>query len=404
MDDIKIKIMPASMGDCFLISTMGDEKTNIIIDMGYGETYRKFLKDELIEISKMNQSIDLMVITHIDSDHIVGGLSFLEENNKSSDKININEIWHNTLRHISIGDESKDKIAENDKEILDFIKLQGYKLPEDSEDRRNILISGIQGTSLGAHIKRGDYNWNKATNGKAICTDKLNSPYRINDVEIVLLTPNRSRLDELSNVWKDEFLKNKGFKGKIMDNELFDDVFEMMISNSFETKILTRNKLICGSIDLESYIEEDDVVDEKVANCSSISFILNYKNKRVLFLGDSNPEDVYKSIKDIFDYNGEEKIYFDAIKVSHHGSEGNTTKKLMSMIDSNKFIISTNGRHGHPSIKTIAKIVCRECSKPRELIFNYKDVAERFESSEDMNKYKYIVRYDETNEIQEICI
>lgn len=404
MYDIKIKMMPASMGDCFLVSTNEEKKTNIIIDMGYGETYRKFLKNELIKINENEESINLMVFTHIDSDHILGGLSFLEANNSSDIKVNINEIWHNTLRHISKSDVSVEQIEENDKKILNFIKMKGHKLPVDSEDRKNKPISGIQGTSLGAHIKVGNYNWNKATNRKAICTDELEMPYKINDIEIVLLTPNRSRLDELSKAWKKELRENKGFKGNITDRELFDDTFEILMSNSFERRILSRNKLISGSLNLESYLNTEDCIDTKVTNCSSISFVLKYKDKKILFLGDSNPEDVYQSIKDKFNLNGEEKIYFDAIKVSHHGSEGNTTKKLMSLVDSDKFIISTNGRNGHPSIKTIAQIVCREYFKPRELIFNYKTVADRFESSEYMARCKYIVKYDKTKEIQEICI
>ena len=70
-------------------------------------------------------------------------------------------------------------------------------------------------------------------------------------------------------------------------------------------------------------------------------------------------------------------IFFDAVKVAHHGSFRNNNPDLIKMIDSPRFLFSTNGAHQskkHPDAETVACIVNRPLSngiEKRQLIFNY---------------------------------
>jgi len=68
--NVKIHILPANSGDCFLIEFNNDEC--IIIDMGFKDTYYKYLKPLLISLKNKGKKISLLVITHIDKDHIGG--------------------------------------------------------------------------------------------------------------------------------------------------------------------------------------------------------------------------------------------------------------------------------------------------------------------------------------------
>ena len=77
--DIMIKVFPAGAGDCLLIDFI-KEDYRILIDGGYAETYRKYLRKCLTELAAQGKRIDLLVVTHIDSDHIGGIQAFLEEN------------------------------------------------------------------------------------------------------------------------------------------------------------------------------------------------------------------------------------------------------------------------------------------------------------------------------------
>jgi len=62
---MKINFLPAFNGDCILITT---DKFNILIDGGMSRTYYRILRDKLEEL----EQIDLVILTHIDEDHIAG--------------------------------------------------------------------------------------------------------------------------------------------------------------------------------------------------------------------------------------------------------------------------------------------------------------------------------------------
>src|SRR5690554_5262706 len=98
---ILVKCYPAKNGDCFLISfgKTGIEKEYLLIDCGYVDTFKNYLKDDLIQIGKSGAVLEKLILTHIDADHIQGAIRFLKENN-SEKFITIKEVWHNTYRHL----------------------------------------------------------------------------------------------------------------------------------------------------------------------------------------------------------------------------------------------------------------------------------------------------------------
>ena len=58
-------VYPALNGDCILMQTDGGN--NILVDGGYVETYKHFLRPKLCEIQHIGENIDLVITTHIDS-------------------------------------------------------------------------------------------------------------------------------------------------------------------------------------------------------------------------------------------------------------------------------------------------------------------------------------------------
>jgi beta-lactamase superfamily II metal-dependent hydrolase len=134
----------------------------------------------------------------------------------------------------------------------------------------------------------------------------------------------------------------------------------------------------------------DFAEDYTPSNGSSISFIMEYKNYKFLFLGDSHPSVIVENLKKQY-FGKQFPIKFDLIKVSHHGSIGNTSKQLLSLIDSEKYIFSTNGKiSNHPDIETIARIISRKVDFKRTLYFNYPlDIHKQINTTEVMNKYNF---------------
>ena len=76
---LNIKVLKALNGDCIIISYGEKEKHNILIDGGQGRTGFRQLCTYVDNEKKAGNKIDLLILTHIDSDHIDGILRLLSQ-------------------------------------------------------------------------------------------------------------------------------------------------------------------------------------------------------------------------------------------------------------------------------------------------------------------------------------
>lgn len=388
MNNIKIEIFKALWGESFLITCYGEKDTHIMIDMGFSDTYNNYLKKRLVEISKKN-ILDTLIFTHIDSDHISGGLSFLKENGYAENPkiIYVGDIWYNAYRHLQFSKREKLQLDKESEEKLKQYNAAGMNVNQFEPKSK---ISGRQGSILGALILQGKYNWNTKFNNNAVTKSENLCKIPVDDVEITILSPTIDDLKKIDNSWKKELKRLK--ISTITEDKIFDDAFEVILSKKYDNFLIPQQQHISGSTkDLMNY-KNNTVTDTSVTNGSSISFILEFKGRRILFLGDAHHERIVNSLRDISKKLNQSKLWFDAIKISHHGSCANISTDLMELIDSDKFIISTNGDiFNHPDKETIASIVCRESEIVRNLYFNYDNICSRYANKEWMNKYKYNV-------------
>jgi hypothetical protein len=386
MPSITIEMFPAKYGESFLVTCHDTSPVHILIDMGFAHTYDQYIKEKLVALNQQGQRINLLVFTHIDVDHIQGGISFLNDNGKSDNPkvIGVDNIWYNAYRHIAPGRLD----IEIEKNKLD--KLETYSIRGMGSDgtRESEPIGGRKGSVLGALILDGGYNWNKQHGNNAVCVDKESAVKEFGNVKIQLLSPNVEDLIELETVWKEE-LERLGLS-KISSDPLFDDAFEVMVSDLFpELKARKPEPISNYEKDLKEYLSESVCLDDSSANLSSISFVLEFNQKKILFLADSVSSRILENLPK---YKYTEPTQFDVIKVAHHGSSGNTDDKLLSYIDAPIFMISTNGsKFSHPDLSTIARIVCRETNFERTLVLNYKETCEKLNQLNWTQKYKFKV-------------
>ena len=144
------------------------------------------------------------------------------------------------------------------------------------------------------------------------------------------------------------------------------------------------------SLNIDELAKSPFLEDDRSANGSSMAFIIEYKNKKLLFLADAHPSIIINNLK--LHYKEEDfPLYFDVIKVSHHGSQGNTSLELLKMITSQQYIFSTNGKtHNHPDKEVIGRIISQKTTYTKELLFTYplKSI-EEFKDNTLMKKYNY---------------
>ncbi len=371
---------PAENGDCFLISLGDENRKHLLIDCGYAETYHNYLKEDLKELKKLGEKINLFIVTHIDEDHILGAMAFIEENNKSK-IIEIEEVWYNCYRHLQM-EKNHGDLSDKEKRILqrEIALGESYVKRESTSEVSKSEVSIRQGSTLGALLLTGGYKWNSSFEGTAVSQDNI-PKLKFDDVVINIVSPNNDKLEKLKKKWIKE-LTDKKWNFKITKDQIFDDAFEFMLLMYEELQIDKTEVSLEESMHTESIekiIQKKMNIDKSPTNGSSIAICINYKGKNLLFLADGHPDILYKNLYNL----GIEK--FDLVKVPHHGSSKNMTLELSEILKSNKYLISTNGRkHAHPNVETLAKLIFANKDMKKELYFNYETSTSKWICSEEI--------------------
>ena len=344
---MRIINLPALNGDCILVEFQTSHY--ILIDGGYVDTYENYLLPTLKEIESRGGKLDVVVVTHIDGDHISGIIRLLEDM-----PIGIGEIWYNGYRHIQ-----SVAVTTEDKET--FVHRSICKESQSEECKP---ISAKQGCTLSALIARNGIPWNIPWKGNTIMAPMS---FTLGDAIIHVLSPNNEDIGALESFWKKRLIKD-GLLKKAHSEEFWDDAYEFSLSKDMPG-FHFHEKKVSKSNDLLKLCEDAYEPDGSASNGSSISFVLETKGKRLLFLGDSHSETVAASLRTLY---GEEKApyIFDAVKLSHHGSYNNNSPELFNLIVSDKWLVSTNGdKYNHPDIPVLAHIITR--GKGMKIYFNY---------------------------------
>lgn len=344
---MRIIILPALNGDCVLVEFQPSHY--ILIDGGYVDTYKNYLLPTLKEIESRGGKLDVVVVTHIDGDHISGIIRLLEEM-----PIGIGEIWYNGYRHIQ-------SVAVTTEEKETFVHRNICK---ECQAEKPKPISAKQGCTLSALIAKNGIPWNTLAKGNTIITPLS---FSLGDTIIHVLSPNNEDIGALESFWKKRLIKD-GLLKKAHSQEYWDDAYEFSLSKDMPG-FHFHEKKVSKSYDLLKLCKEAYEPDGSASNGSSISFVLETKGKRLLFLGDSHAETVTASLRALY---GEEKApyIFDAVKLSHHGSYNNNSPELFKLIVSDKWLVSTNGdKYNHPDMPALAHIITK--GKGMKIYFNY---------------------------------
>ncbi|AWK43900.1 MBL fold metallo-hydrolase [Photorhabdus laumondii subsp. laumondii] len=345
---LRLKVLKAKNGDCILLSWENNGVTrNILIDGGKSSVYKTGpLKGELYKTLKLieerNERVDKLILTHVDDDHIGGIL-----NGFRSGELLISlcdKVWFNSGKLIKEAFDS-DVLPENELE-LERINVQDGK------------TSIQQGVSFEKRISElGIWeNW------------LIESGYTCEffGAKITVLSPKREDLARLLCKWEKEVPQS----------------------------ITSGKKTDYGKSLEELNLNDKFLSDKSIHNGSSIAILFEYNNHKILLLGDAHDGVVCDAISSLKDEQGQNisssnKLKVDYIKLSHHGSEFNTSARFLNLIDCKNFIISTDGSsHELPNKKTIARIVKNVDNA--NIIFNYPTLLNRIFSVKEIEELKNI--------------
>lgn len=176
-----------------------------------------------------------------------------------------------------------------------------------------------------------------------------------------------------------------------------DDLDKLIIKNSVDISSrgndynFTIEELIENNSKI--FIDGEDDLDSTIENRVSIAFLLEIKDVSILHLGDANPDIIENSIKNILNERQSERLKVNVVKLSHHASHRSLSLELIELIESNYFIVSTNGKKADlPNKLTFSKILNRSQKNNQTdyFIFNYEDVINNLNFlNNEMEKYLF---------------
>ncbi|WP_417353168.1 ComEC/Rec2 family competence protein [Flavobacterium alkalisoli] len=322
-----VKFFRAECGDAASIRYYGNDSKfhNIFIDSGYERTFRHILEDEIKNIIELGERIDLWVISHIHDDHIGGVLKYIDTIKSGEFEDIVDQFFYNPPRKYSFNvspDPISKPVSINQGDILyEYLKSTNKLL--DIKLTRN--ISPIDKYGLNITVLSPDSDK----------LNKLHSKYPLGSSNMLEKEEDESSSDAISQATSDHHLQLDDFN------------------------VLTMKE------------------DTSIENGSSISIITEYKGASVLWLADSHPSNIVSSLRSL-GISEFSKLNVDVVKVSHHGSAGNNSTELYSLINCNKYVFSVNGENKYhlPAKECIARILKvpnRNTSSEYSLYFTHND-------------------------------
>ena len=140
-----LEIIQASEGDCFFLSfTFESRRFNMMIDSGPSKCWNDELRAFLDNLNSRGERVNVLLITHIDSDHIGGALKLFSEEKYSN---MIDEVWYNGLPQITNTMTSSTSVSE-ERAFSHLQSIHTYRA-----DAPNGPISVKQAQSLSALLR-----------------------------------------------------------------------------------------------------------------------------------------------------------------------------------------------------------------------------------------------------------
>lgn len=311
---ITVSLIRSGKGDCIHVRFLGagGKARNIVIDSGPSVSAAAFRK-LYNEIIRTDGELDSVIITHSDEDHL-GGLLKLAE---TEDYLHINQVYLNAVipskEETAVHSFHTNLSARQNQELAH--KLLGARIPLESQ----------------------------VTAGQSI---------ELDGAVLTVLAPDEKQLGKVLGQLKTEEAKiQKEFQGVFLSGETdwnisFDDLMERDYPLKHVTASNEASVVLVFECDGYTFLFAGDAPAKSI-----VKGLEQLRRKHVCKAGqgDGSPKQE-ESTKQ------EERFQFQLVKLPHHGSAGNISDELLSMIQADAFVICADGS-GHPDKMTVSKLL-----------------------------------------------
>lgn len=303
---MQLEMLPAEHGDALLLE-YGDarERHRILVDAGPASSYES-VRWRLLALPPGHRRFELLVITHVDADHIEGVIKLLQDDDLGCE---FADVWFNDYRH------ARD--------------------PEKAPDPRH--LGAVHGEILAALLQRPGVRWNAAFDGARVAVaDDGPLPERMlaGGLRLTVLGPGRTELETLATHWN-KVVGEAGFAPGDVTSAL---------AQLERRKWLGPPRAALGEVRIEA-----PKPDNSVANGSSICVLAEFDGHRLLLSGDAFASTMEQGVRRWLAQHDGDTLALDAFKLPHHGSRANLSPELLDLLRCRRYLVSTSGaRFGHP--------------------------------------------------------
>lgn len=308
-----LRAIQSYFGDCLLLEYGSTSSPRyILVDGGPADTYTNHLSQVLGELHGNGHQLDLMILSHVDTDHAIGLLDYVADISAGTPGLpGVQGLWHNSFaKTIDING----TIAPRAQAVL---AAAGAQVMSHSA----VAINGIaEGAQLRNHALAAAIPLNDGFPDDVIIADTAGPARAFGNLELTIVGPTQANLDKLREKW-----------------EAWLEAAENAV-NSGDVHVMAN-------------------ADQSPANLSSIQLHAVADGKSMLLTGDGRSDHLVQALGQAGLLDGDGKMHVDLLKLPHHGSDRNATKTFFRKITADTYVASADGKDGNPDLATLIWIV-----------------------------------------------
>ncbi|HET7434309.1 MAG TPA: hypothetical protein VFN10_06300 [Thermoanaerobaculia bacterium] len=364
-----LEALRAKHGDSLLLHYGKTKPQMVVIDGGPAGVFNDALRPRLDEIRAERKiadtkplPIELMMVSHLDADHITGVIDLVRRMREARDAgrpvpWQIARFWHNTFDDILGNDELKPAGAAA--LTASFGDSLGF-------EAGSILASVGQGRDLRDLLKFFQLDGNAPFEGP-VMFDPDQKAVKLDNLQLTVVGPDRPNLAALQKDWNEKV------------------------------------KALLAKKDKASRAEIASFVDRSVYNLSSIVVFAKADNKTALLTGDARGDFTLSALEGAGLLKKDKPLQLDLLKLPHHGSVRDVAPVFFERLQAKHYVISADGKHSNPDIETLELIsksrkdddfTSHIANDPAEFADKAvgKDVAKFFATDRKKRKYNVVTR------------
>jgi len=289
--------------------------------------------------------VDLLMVSHVDDDHIHGLLELTKELRGASGApfVRVLNFWHNSFDDL-IG-HTPDELTAAFTAQFGAASLAGG-LPAgatvDADEEEEVIVDSLKvlASIEQGHRLRGD-------------AEALGFPLN-QEFDEQLILAGRKALEMADGL---TFTVAGPMKPELLKLQKKHDEF-------LEAQ-QERAKKRTAAAALAAY------VDRSVPNLSSIVVLAKSGTKRMLLTGDARGDKILKGLELAGALKRGKTMHVDVMKVPHHGSNNNLDDDFFERVTADHYVFSGDGEHGNPERESFEMLVEARGTDPFELHLTY---------------------------------